>query len=163
MLSRSTLARAIGHRWSGRRPAAQVPAFGYYRPTRPTSIQSNRPSPKSNTGCATWKGAPFSLSNRDAFANLHSGGDRHTVLASRAGDTWQECMPTMTWRQRDEYDEPSKDARIRLARGQLPKPTTSAPAYSRERTTKAPPQRSNAQESPSSKIGIARQIRRNFA
>src|SRR5215813_8468106 len=34
------------------------PGFGICRPTLPTSIRSNRPSPRSNIGCAPPRGAP---------------------------------------------------------------------------------------------------------
>nr|GAJ37936.1 hypothetical protein BDOA9_0205540 [Bradyrhizobium sp. DOA9] len=54
----STISEATNRKLSGRRSRPPAPGSGTCRPTHPTSIRSNRPSPRSNTGCGKLRSAP---------------------------------------------------------------------------------------------------------
>ena len=145
-------------------PALPLSAVTLPMPGNCERIREDLPRPPTGTS-HTWRRrlAAGPEGARPAAGSMGACGARALIrLPERAaavqqGGASRRVRPGVEWKERLAY------ARSRLAKGQLPKPPTSALACSQERTKKAPPRRSNDQEPPSSKIGIRRQVRRNFA
>jgi len=87
--SSSTISAATREGPSARPSAAPTPISGSCRPTHPTSTRSNRPSPRSNTGCATPKSVRSKIPGATSGASSTRSNPKSAETKSGAPDTVQ--------------------------------------------------------------------------